>query len=63
MPVWLGLGEGDITLSRKAIEKFAAKAPHAELHRYDVGHFEPFHVDAPAVIAADQADWLRRQGL
>ncbi|WP_332644893.1 alpha/beta hydrolase [Aeromicrobium sp.] len=61
MPVWVGLGERDITVSGKAIEKLAREAPHAELHRYGIAHFEPFHGNDPAVIAADQADWLRRQ--
>ncbi len=60
MPVWVGLGERDITVSRKAIERLTAKAPYAELHRYDVGHFEPFFGGDPAVIAADQADWFSR---
>ncbi len=61
MPVWVGLGENDITVSRKAIEKLAASAPEAELHRYDMAHFEPFHGTDPAIIAADQADWFTRK--
>lgn len=60
MPVWVGLGQKDITVSGRAIEKLAAAAPNAELHRYDIAHFEPFHGKDPAVIAADQADWLKR---
>lgn len=60
MPVWVGLGERDITVSGKAIERLAAAAPRAELHRYDIAHFEPFHGDDPAVIAADQANWFTR---
>lgn len=60
MPVWVGLGDRDITVSRKAIEKLATKAPNADLHRYDMAHFEPFHGDDPARIAADQAAWFRR---
>ncbi|MCW2799830.1 MAG: alpha/beta hydrolase [Aeromicrobium sp.] len=63
MPVWVGLGERDITVSGKAIERLAAKAPRAELHRYDVDHFEPFYGADPAAIAADQAEWLTRTGL
>ncbi len=61
MPVWVGLGEKDITVSANAIKKLAERAPHAELHRYDIDHFEPFHGDDPAVIAADQADWFTRE--
>lgn len=63
MPVWVGLGERDITVSGRAIERLAAAAPQAELHRYDVDHFEPFYGTDPAVIAADQAEWLVRSGL
>ena len=59
-PTWVGLGERDITVSRRAIEKFATFAPQAELHRYDADHFEPFHSSAVARIAADQAAWLTR---
>ena len=60
MPVWVGMGEHDITVSAKAIEKFVDKAPQAELQRYDMAHFEPFHGTGPAVVAADQAEWLGR---
>lgn len=60
MPVWVGLGERDITVSRKAIEKLAATAPSAELRRYDIAHFEPFHGADPAAISADQVDWFIR---
>ncbi len=63
VPIWIGLGRRDITVSSKAIERFAEKAARAELHRYDVDHFQPFYGDAPAAIAADQADWLTRDGL
>ncbi len=59
-PVWVGLGERDVSVSKRAIERFADRAVDAELHRYDVDHFEPFHGAPPEVIAADQADWLRR---
>ena len=61
IPAWIGLGERDITVSRKHIARFAAGAPKAELHRYDVDHFEPFHGPAPAQIAGDQAAWLQRR--
>lgn len=59
-PAWVGLGERDITVSRRAIERFAARVPGAELHRYDVDHFEPFRGEPAARIAADQAAWLGR---
>jgi dienelactone hydrolase len=59
-PVWVGLGERDVSVENRAVERLAANAPHAELHRYDVDHFEPFYGDMPERIAADQADWLAR---
>jgi pimeloyl-ACP methyl ester carboxylesterase len=62
-PVWIGLGERDITVDRRSVERFAARAPTAELHRYPYDHFEPFIGDVPAQIAADQVDFLRRRGL
>jgi len=62
-PLWLGLGEQDITVSGKAIVRLAARAPKGELHRYPYDHWQPFVGDAPRRIAADQIDFLRRQGL
>jgi pimeloyl-ACP methyl ester carboxylesterase len=62
-PLWVGLGERDITVDRKSVERFAARAPHGELHRYPYDHFEPFYGDAPKRIAADQVEFLRRQVL
>ena len=62
-PLWVGLGENDISVSGKAVARLAARAPHAELHRYPYDHWQPFLGDAPARIVADQIDFLRRQGL
>ncbi len=62
-PLWVGLGERDITVDGVSVERLAARAPHGELHRYPYDHFEPFYGDAPARIAADQVEFLRRQGL
>src|ERR1051325_4636739 len=64
-PLWLGLGERDITVSGKAITRLAARAPQAELHRYPHDHFQlvlggrgtaPNLGDAPDRIVADQID-------
>ena len=49
-PLWIGLGDTDITVSRKAIERLAARAPRAELHRYPYSHFERSWV-------TDRAGW------
>jgi dienelactone hydrolase len=62
-PLWVGLGERDITVSAKAITRLAARAPDAELHRYPYDHWQPFAGDAPDRIAVDQIDFLRRHGL
>ena len=62
-PLWLAVGDHDITVSAKAIERLADRAPEAELHRYPYDHWQPYLTDAPARIAADQIDFLHRQGL
>jgi pimeloyl-ACP methyl ester carboxylesterase len=62
-PVWVGLGERDITVAGAAIEKLALLAPDSELHRYPYSHFGPFEPEATALIATDQLDFLDRRGL
>jgi pimeloyl-ACP methyl ester carboxylesterase len=62
-PLWVGLGEHDVSVSRRAVEKLAARAPRAELHRYPYDHFGAFLGDGPERVAGDQVDFLRRQGL
>jgi pimeloyl-ACP methyl ester carboxylesterase len=60
-PVWAGIGERDITVPGKAIERLAKRAPQGELHRYDSDHFEPFYKpDLTQRIAADQVEFLAR---
>jgi dienelactone hydrolase len=62
-PLWVGLGDHDISVSGKAVARLAARAPRAELHRYPYSHFEPFMEQAPDKVAADQVDFLRRMGV
>ncbi|MGH8974255.1 MAG: alpha/beta hydrolase [Acidimicrobiia bacterium] len=62
-PLWVGLGDHDISVSGKAVARLAARAPRAELHRYPYSHFEPFLGQAPDKVAADQIDFLRRMGV
>jgi len=62
-PLWVGLGEHDISVSGKAVERLAARAPKGELHRYPYDHWQPHLGDAPHRIAADQIDFLQRCGL
>jgi pimeloyl-ACP methyl ester carboxylesterase len=62
-PLWVGLGEQDVSVSPRAVERLAARAPKGELHRYSYDHFGPFLGDGPEQIATDQIDFLRRSGL
>ncbi len=62
-PLWVGLGESDVSVSRRAVEKLAERAPRGELHRYPYDHFGAFLGDAPARVAGEQIDFLRRVGL
>ena len=62
-PLWVGLGERDISVHRGAVERLAARAPRGELHRYDADHFQVLTGDLPAAIAADQVGFLRGAGL
>jgi dienelactone hydrolase len=59
-PLWAGLGERDITVDARAIERLAARAPRGELHRYPYEHFEPLVGEAVDRIAADQLEFLAR---
>jgi pimeloyl-ACP methyl ester carboxylesterase len=63
MPVWVGLGETDVSVSRKAVQRLAERAPSGELHRYPYDHFGAFLGDGPEIVAADQVDFLRRNSL
>jgi dienelactone hydrolase len=62
-PIWVGLGERDVSVDARSAEKLAQRAPKGELRRYDYDHFGPFHGTGPARTAADQVDFLRRNGL
>lgn len=63
MPVWVGVGERDISVSRKAIDKFVSRAPDAGLHVYDGDHFTVFLPPVADRIIADQVAFLRSRGL
>jgi hypothetical protein len=62
VPLWVGMGEPDITTSGTAVEQLATMADHGELHRYPVDHFGPFG-DLAMTIAASQVRFLRRAQL
>ncbi len=62
-PIWVGLGARDISVHGSSIELFCERAPDAELHRFDVDHFEPFTEPAAGEIATSQIEFLTRRGL
>ena len=62
-PLWVGLGERDISVHKPAVERLAERAPRGELHRYDADHFDGFLGELPARIAGDQVAFLAREGL
>jgi fermentation-respiration switch protein FrsA (DUF1100 family) len=62
-PLWVGLGEADVSVSKRAVERLAERAPHGELHRYPYDHFGAFIGDGPARVAGDQVEFLQRQDL
>ena len=62
-PLWVGVGEQDISVSKKAVERLADRAPRAELHRYPYDHFGSFLGEGPARVAGDQIEFLRSRGL
>jgi pimeloyl-ACP methyl ester carboxylesterase len=59
-PLWVGLGERDITVDGRAIERVAAHAPRGELHRYPYEHFDPLGDEGRERIVADQLEFLAR---
>ena len=60
MPVWVGVGEQDITVSRKAAERLGIDAPHGELQHYPYDHFGAFTMAGVDEVVADQLDFLSR---
>jgi len=62
-PLWAGLGECDVSVSGKAVERLAERAPRGELHRYPYDHFGAFLGEGPQRVASDQIDFLRRNAL
>jgi uncharacterized protein len=53
----------DVSVSLKAIDQIARRAPDATVKRYDLDHFQPFSGVHPARIAGDQVEWLRSRQL
>jgi len=62
-PLWVGLGERDISVHGPSVVKLSERAPRAELHRYPYDHFGPLTGEGPERVGADQIDFLRRSDL
>ena len=60
MPVWVGAGTRDVTVSEKAAERLAYEAPDGKLHRYPFDHFGAFTRAGIDEVATDQLAFLRR---
>ena len=60
-PAWIGLGEHDVTVDGRAIERFSERAPDSELHRYPWNHFGPFVAEETDRVATDQLEFLGRR--
>ena len=63
MPIWVGLGERDITVPAAGIRRLVERAPNAQLHRYDTDHFEVFAEPHLGRLIEDQIEFLRQCGL
>ena len=63
MPVLVCEGEGDISVSGKAIRKLVSRAPDATLKHYDADHFTVFAEPVLGRIIADQVEFLRSRNL
>jgi dienelactone hydrolase len=59
-PILLQLAEHDGAVPLAAIERTAARAPRAELKRYDLDHFSCFWGENITQLATDQIQFLRR---
>jgi pimeloyl-ACP methyl ester carboxylesterase len=62
-PLWVSLGERDVSAPSKAIERLAERAPCAELHRYPFDHFDALADESLERIAGDQLAFLRKSAL
>ena len=62
-PLWVGIGDRDITVDNAAAARLAERAPRGEAHRYPMDHFDALTPDGAERIAADQLEFLARAGL
>ena len=62
-PLWVGLGERDISTAAVSLERLARRAPNATLKRYDFDHFDPLVSDNAERVVEDQIAFLQRAAL
>lgn len=62
-PLWVGLGERDISTTAVSLERLVSRAPDATLERYDCDHFDPLLSDHADRIVGHQIAFLRSAGL
>lgn len=63
MPVWVALGDQDISAPPVGIHRLVKRSPDVELRRYQADHFTVFTEPLGAQIARDQTQFLIDKGL
>jgi dienelactone hydrolase len=62
-PIWVSIGDRDVSAPAKPIERMAKRAPRAELHRYPFDHFDALVGENLARVADDQVVFLRKSAV
>ena len=62
-PLWVSIGDRDVSAPPKAILRLAERAPRAELHHYPFDHFDALVGEGLEWVARDQVAFMRRVGL
>ena len=63
MPIWVALGEQDVSAPAVGIERLVRRAPDVEFRRYQADHFTVFTPPLGEQIAKDQTQFLIEKGL
>lgn len=62
-PLWVGLGERDISVHKPTVEAMADRAPNAALHRFDGDHFDLLVPPLVDEVIDSQVAFLAANGL